>query len=75
MLVNEYNTLSENVLSKLSAEELNLQETETIKTYSPDQNYLNPFNPTTTKSYQWELRNDKHKWIVWRCLHLPDSTK
>lgn len=52
MLVNEYNTVNENILSKLSAENLTLQEKGIVTTYAIEQNYPNPFNPTTTINYQ-----------------------
>ena len=52
MFVNEYNTVNDNVLSKLATEELTLKEEGVIKTYSLEQNYPNPFNPTTTINYQ-----------------------
>ncbi len=52
MLVNEYNTVDDNTLAKLSPNELTLQAPESIKTYALVQNYPNPFNPTTIINYQ-----------------------
>jgi hypothetical protein len=50
--VNEYGTITEDALAKLTVNELTLQSQEIIKEYALEQNYPNPFNPTTTIRYQ-----------------------
>ncbi len=53
VLVNEYGTVDNNVLSKLPAEKIALNSSPDIITeYALEQNYPNPFNPATTIRYQ-----------------------
>ena len=52
ILVNEYNTVNENILAKSTVEDLKLKKAGLITTYALEQNYPNPFNPTTTITYQ-----------------------
>ncbi len=51
-LMDEYSTIDEASLSKISVQEISLKKAEVITNYSLAQNYPNPFNPTTKIIYQ-----------------------